>query len=143
MVVANPITSIKTYLLTISAITALVGTRIYGEEIPFDATDEVDLPPTIVLDNAGKRDLWGASNMDVSGFRVTTRCYAPTLLQASDLDLLVYAAMKSINRWAVAGVGGLHYATQESGPRMLRDPDTKWPYSVSSYMLMVGEVVNA
>jgi hypothetical protein len=142
MVVANPITSLKAYLLTVSAITAEVGTRIYGEEIPQDIAD-IDIPSTIVLDNAGKRDVWGASNMDVSGFRVTTRCYAPTLLEASDLDLLVYAAMKTINRWAAIGYGGLHYATQESGPRMLRDPDTKWPYAVSSYMLMVGEVVNA
>lgn len=143
MTIADPITTLRAYLVTQTTVTDVVTTRVFGEELPGDEAQNMPREAIVLATSGGRVRLGAASNMDVGNYSIAVRCYHKTLYEARALDRIVYEAMMAINRWAVVGQGGLHYAVQDSGPFVMRDPDTDWPFALSTYNVMTGEVVHA
>jgi len=143
MTVADPITTLRAYLLTVSSLSTEVGGRVFGEEVPSTETNSMPRKCLVLASSGGRMGLGAASNMDVGNIRIAVRSYASELYEARAIDRMVYEAMTAISRWSASGQGGLHYAVQESGPFVIRDPDTQWPFALSTYGLMTGEVVHA
>lgn len=143
MPIADPITTLRAYLLTQSTVTAVIVARIFGEELPGTEANSMPREAIVLATAGGRQGLGASSNMDVGNYSISVRCYHKTLYEARALDRIVHEAMNAINRWAVVGQGGLHYAIQESGPFVMRDPDTDWPFALSTYALMTGETIHA
>lgn len=140
--IPDPLLAVKAYLLADADVAALLGTRIWGEEVP---ASEVNAMPRhgLVIVHAGGRELFGGTRMDIGGMRISTRAYGPTYYDAQILDRAVYEAFKALHRYGATGQAGLYSVTQESGPFTQRDPSTDWPYALCTYVAMVGEVANA
>lgn len=142
MPIADPITTLRAYLLTQSTVTTVTN-RVFGEELPGSEAEHMPRETIVLATSGGRAGLGASSNMDVGNYAIAVRCYQKTLYEARALDRIVFEAMMAINRWAVVGQGGLHYAVQDSGPFVMREPETDWPFALSTYNVMTGEVIHA
>lgn len=130
MTVPDPLTLVRTYLLTVSAVTTIASTRIYGESIP--AGDAVSMPRAcVVLASAGGPATEWLRTIDS---RIDVRCYGATPLAARTLAWAVYDAMAWLTKRTIS-TGKLYKAEPELAPIALIDPDTDWPYAVMSLLV--------
>lgn len=137
----SPIAALIEYLNADVTIAEEVGDRVFGGEIPSDRDE--DMPePTIVVKRAGGLDIIGQGYQDYGDIRVDVLCYAATPFAAEELALAVQPALKQMRR-TVYDDCVLHWARKSGGTLPLRDPDTDWPLVVSSWQVLVGEIVAA
>lgn len=130
MAVPDPLTLVRTYLLTVSAVTTLTSTRIYGETIP--AADATSMPRAcVVLSSAGGPATDWLRTLES---RLDVRCYGATPLAARTLAWTVYDALAWLTKRTIS-TGKLYKAEPELAPLSLVDPDTDWPYAVMSLLV--------
>ena len=137
MAIPNPTLSIIAVLKEDSPVSALVSTRVFGEELPNGETNNMPRPCIVIASNGGRFD---NDLLQVAVYRFQVRSYGATLEQAANLDFAVYDALKHLIRWGSLGMAGILTVSVESGPFLTRDPDTRWPYSMTLYRAIVGEV---
>lgn len=116
-------------------VAALVGTRVYGGDIP---RSEASSTPRklMILRYAG-----GAANNDfveLTEPRVDMICYGETPQAADQVRRAGHDVMKTLNRQAQSNVL-LHRANHSGGPIPFRDPDTDAPASMNSYDVLAAE----
>jgi hypothetical protein len=129
------IEAVVAYLKSDAGVAALVGTRVYGGELP--RSQAATMPQgTVVVSPAGG-GLLGLSGNDYGDSRVDIDCYSTTPHQAYKLNLAVYDAMKAIRR-RKQGTALLHWSRPSSTGATGRDTD--WPITVSSYQVLAAEV---
>jgi hypothetical protein len=121
---------IRAYLASVSAITALVGTRIYASQ-NLPAGYKVSIGPAILLAPRGGGQDYSSKVLTPS---VQFRCYAATETLARQVSSALYAALNDH-----AG-GGFKYARLDEGtyPTLLSEPDTNWPYMLSFYQFSMA-----
>ena len=132
----DPIAALVTFLKADAAVAALVGTRVYGGELP---RSEVDLMPRAVVVVKPAGGPGGRAYMKFAQPRIDVDCYAATVPDSWVVHLAVRDALKHMRR-NVTGTVLLHSADVSSDGVTARDPDTDWPVTVSSYLLSVAEV---
>jgi hypothetical protein len=131
----NPLTAVRALLLGDAGVLTLAGARVYAGELP---KNQASLMPrqAVVVSYAGG----GGPASDVPVMRpvIDVTCYGATGLQATTLYLAARAALRGLRREFLAD-SLLHSAVELSGPLEIRDPDTTWPYTWSSWRIIAGD----
>lgn len=119
-------------------VAALVGTRVYGGELP--NADNVFMPRACVTltPAGGVADRFGY--VDLAEPRVDVRCFGSTPHQSYAVHRAVHGVLKNMRR-NVQGDTMLHSARIEASASTLRDPDTEWPMTLSSWQVLASEKV--
>ncbi len=142
MTIPNPIVALKTFLEADVTLAALVGTDIFGGELPDTETESMP-KPCVVIAPAGSPAGPGAnSNLSFMSLRLDMKCYGTTPLLAWTVYLAVRDALKGLES-AVHDTVLLYDASIESGPFNLRDADLQWPLVLGTFNLRVSETVVA
>lgn len=139
MPLPDVLVGIRQYLLTDADVASLVSERIFGEELtPEQAAAEVQ--KCITLKTAG--GLGNQSPLDVNRTRIDVRCYGESPYEARQVYLTVYSALKGMASHIETDIKLLS-AYHDGGPYSMRDPDTRWPFTLSSWMIMSREATIA
>jgi hypothetical protein len=135
MTIANPLTAVRAHLLNDADLRTLASTRVYAGELP--KTEASNMPrQAVVVTLAGGAG--PASDVPIMQIVIDVTCYGATGLQATSLYLATRAALRALRR-DLAADSLLHSAVELTGPRELRDPDTDWPLTWSSWRVIASE----
>ena len=121
---------IRTHVLTISAVTALVGSRVYAGE---------DVPPAGVLPGDGDCITFnvrgGLADYDDALLNpsVQFKCYSTSALNANTLYRALYDGLQNSY-----GANVTHVECEAIG-QTLREPETEWPYVLSFWRFMLRQ----
>ena len=133
------INALMTHLLTVTAVTDLVGARIWGGEIP---PDEIKAMPrkAIILRYAGGLEEFRTHREQKP--RLIIFSYGEGYRQAGQVDGAVADVLIEINRLDIADtlIYSVGYA---GGPRQLKEPDTGWRYVTRTATVRAGECSTA
>lgn len=132
----NVILALKEILLESSSVTALAGQNIYDYELP-ELVDDVMAQKSVVIQPAGGPG--GPAQLAIQNPRITVRCYGETSSLAAQLDNAVYEVLKFLPP-TVAKNTYIHGCIPSVAGITLRDPDLRWPYSVSSYIVRASDL---
>lgn len=135
MSIPNPLTALRGHLLSDPDVLALAGTRIYAGELPKGEADNMPRYAVVATLAGGSGP---ASDVPVMYVTVDVTCYGATGLQATTLYLAARSALRTLRREMLSD-SLLHSAVELSGPLELRDPDTHWPFTWSSWRVVAGE----
>lgn len=136
MVIPDPVTALCAYLRSDAELTVLVGTKVFGAELP--ENQNAAMPQRcVVLRRAGGGFLTGGY-LRAGDFRLDCFCYGPTPYEAARVNLAVQEALKQMRR-NVQGTALLHWANPSGGGINLRDPDAEWPLVFSSWQVFASE----
>lgn len=134
--VADPIAALIKFLQSDADVDAACADRVYGAELPQSSVRF--MPRTsVVLQPAGGSDGQG-SYLQVGEMRIDIWCYGTTPLTAFDLYRAVHGALKQMRR-NLQGQTVLHWAKVGASSRSVRDPETEWPATWSSWVVMWSE----
>jgi len=113
------------------------GFRIFGQEIPLKTSEGV-IPPTVcVRHGEGQGDFGGYVPLEKLGFIVA--CTAESAARADELRRAVANCLKNYRRHVIQNVL-IHSYSQVGSPRYTRDPDTEWPYALTTWKCVASEV---
>jgi hypothetical protein len=135
MAIPNPLTAVRTHLLSNPDVLTLAGTRIYAGELPKGEADNMPRCAVVATLAGGGGP---ASDLPIMYVTVDVTCYGATGLQATTLYLAARSALRTLRREMLSD-SLLHSAVELSGPLELRDPDTHWPFTWSSWRVVAGE----
>jgi hypothetical protein len=136
MSIPNPLLALRLYLLYDPAVSALALERVYAGELPKAEADNMPRYAVVATLAGGSGPASDAPIMQVT---VDIACYGATVMQATGLYLAVRAALRTLRRATDDGEALLHSAVEIAGPMELRDPETKWPLTWSSWRILAGE----
>ena len=130
------ITALITYLGTQSGVTDLVGTRIYGGELP--EADVSEMPrKCVILRSAGGIEEFRTAR--IQSQRIDVFSYGDGYLAAGQVDQAVADALIAIRRNEVEST--ILHSAGDGGAFQLKEPDTGWRYIVRTATIKVGETV--
>ena len=135
MTIANPLTAVRSHLLNDADLRTLASTRVYAGELPKSEADNMPRQSVVVTLAGGAGP---ASDVPIMQIVIDVTCYGATGLQATSLYLATRAALRTLRR-DLAADSLLHSAVELSGPMELRDPDTDWPLTWSSWRVVASE----
>ena len=135
MSIPNPLTALRSHLLDDPDLRTLTGPRIYAGELPKSEADNMPRYAVVATLAGGGGP---ASDVPIMYVTVDVTCYGATGLQATTLYLAARAALRTLRR-EMQSESLLHSAVELSGPLELRDPDTHWPFTWSSWRVVAGE----
>ena len=135
MSIANPLTAVRSHLLNDAGVLLLAGVRVYSGELPKSEADNMPRQAVVVTLAGGGGP---ASDVPIMQIVVDVTCYGATGLEATTLYLAARAALRTLRREMLSD-SLLHSAVEVSGPLELRDPDTHWPFTWSSWRVVAGE----
>ena len=128
----DPLAGIITHLKTISAITTLTSTRIFGQELP--RSEAANMPVgAAVLVSAG-----GLGSIEFTRYRVyrlDCRSYGETPKLAMDVHMAIDEELTTNLIRKEASDTYFYNASLDGGPLALRDPDADWPFVQASYLI--------
>lgn len=110
-----------------AGVSAIVGTHVWGEEVPANAGN--DPRPFVTIRELGVRREKRTPVMQV---RVSVLCVAKTHQLASALYGAVSDALHNQGPRVNSGVG-IWRSSEESGGQTLIDPQLRWPQKVAIY----------
>ncbi len=132
-----------TLLKADSTISALIGTRIFGEELP--ETETVNMPrQCIVIQHAGSRR--GNSYIDIKKIRLDFFCYGVTLKEAGEVHRTLESVLRDLER-TVTSSTVLYQAEHSAGPFYARNREaafltnTNWPMLVDTWLIKMQETI--
>lgn len=133
----DPVTALVSFLKADTDVAALTGGRVFGSELP--DSQNANMPrAAVVCRQAGSPNTYGGGYQDFGDIRVECRCYSSTPYEAVRVSRAVYGALKMMRR-NIQGSTILHWARPAGGMQTLRDPDTEWPFSMSSWQILAAE----
>lgn len=139
---ADPIGALVAYLKADGDTAALVGARVFAAELP-DDDPAINLKAgpvkAVVVRYAGGPQQIGQGYARYGDFRADVLCYGETPHEAAKAHVAAHVALKQLRRTGQAGTV-LHWCRPAGGPLSLRDPDTEWPYVMSAWQVLAGEV---
>lgn len=125
-------------LLADSSVVALVGARVYGEELPRNLRQSESTPDaSLVVKISGGIDLGGYNPL--ARPRIDLLAYGPTPIACRAVLFTAHAVLKYVKNAISAGVN-IYSASPLSLPNGFREPNTEWPIATSSWELFVSEV---
>lgn len=129
MTIPDPIQEIRTLLLADADVASLVGTNVFGDELPESVRETMPAPVVVLLDAGGP----GRVSMNLyRRTRIDTLCYGQTLSQSAQLHRYVREVLETMDR----PTGTLFTAETSSDGTNRRDPVTQWPLCIASYLVM-------
>lgn len=134
------IDALRRYLLADPDVSELVGTRVFGGELPSGQASSMPRHAVVIRYSGGGS--LGGGHQEYSDKRVDVRCYGSTIYEADRLWRSVGPALQALQREVHADCL-LHWARRGGGPIDLRDPDTDWPFIFSSWQVLSSDRVAA
>ena len=133
---SDPVAAIVALLKADAGVSALVSTRVFGEELP--QAQAADMPRKgVVIRSAGGVSPVGGT-LRHTGRRVDAICWGETPYEAGRINRAVFCALKEVRRERIALDAGavlIHWIEDASGPLSLRDADTSWPAVTQSFQI--------
>ena len=126
------------HLKTDSALSALVGARIYGDELPRDDTDNMPRKAVVLTPGGGGIPPYAQATMPLEAQRFDVFCYGETLFQANAVRRAVHGALRAMQRVTISSVL-LHWARPAGGRITGLDSVTQWPVTWNSWQVMSDE----
>jgi hypothetical protein len=127
---ADPVAALVAYLKADAGVAALVGTRIFGLELP--AAEASAMPrKAVVLQASGGAPLVGGY-LEHTAQRIDAFAYGETPYEAERVRRAVFDSLKQLRR-AVAASTLIHWVEDAGGFSTQRDPDGGWPVSFQSF----------
>ena len=150
---ADAIAATVALLQSEPTVTTLAGDYIYGTEAPDDPALNAAMPTyAVVVQPVGGSGPQDASYLPVDGQRIDVNCYGATPYRARLMARAVHAVLQAVARRTVtydeAGdesdsaddVSVLIHAYMKSGGFIaLREPETRWPRVLRSYVCIYSE----
>ena len=138
MTMPNPLQGVVVYLVGVPEVFTATGGRVFGSELPKVEASNMPRPAVVVSLVGG-----GGPASDAPEMRATVdvACYGATPKGATDVYLVVREALRGLRRSTNANAL-LHTAVELSGPMEMRDEETRWPLTWSSWRVVVGERVS-
>lgn len=145
---ADPITATIALLAGRAAISAAVGTDVYGEELPDSDSFVGSMPKAaIVVQSSGGIGPGDGTYLRLGGQRIDVDAYAPSMYEARRLARIAHEELKAVRRETVTynDEDGnpvsvlIHGYTVSSGFVALREPVTRWPRFSRSYVAVYAE----
>lgn len=119
-------------------VAALCDGHVYGgTAIPRAAVRRMPANAVVIAYSGGVGAL-GVGAQSWGDVRVDARSYGPSEQGAGVVFRAVYTALKGFERKVFADML-LHWARPVGGPLQLRDPDTDWPFILTSWQVLAGE----
>lgn len=135
--IQDGIGALITYLTAQSAISTLLGTRVFGLEVPASEAD--DMPrKAIVINNAG--GIGEASSIDVYQHRFDFICYGETPFEAYEVWRTLRTELRDMER-NVTSSTFLYNAVHSAGPFSFRDQPTTWPVTIDTWLVMIQDTI--
>lgn len=148
MTMTDPIAAGVAYLKGIAAVTTEVpAARIFGTELPAEQADDMPRKAIVLVPAGGGGGPGDNSYLRLDLQRIDAHSYGGTPFQARIVARQVHEAFKLLQRRVVTYTDYdgstakvlLHSAAVGGGFVALRDPDTKWPSVLRSYVLLYAE----
>jgi hypothetical protein len=136
--VPDHIEALRLFLRANTEIAALISGRAFAGEIPSGEQKSMPRAAILVVPAGGGQGI-GSGYANIGDQRADVFCYGATPKSANDLWRVVYPTLKQLRR-AVFAECLLHWARKGGGPMPVRDPKTDWPYTFSSWQVLVSEV---
>lgn len=139
MAAVAPLPAIVAFLKADSAVAALVGTKVFGGELP--QREAANMPQDcIVVTHVGGTPApgIGSSHVPITRSRFDFKCYGASILSAQTLYAAVNDALKQTYR-VVFNDTFIYNAVMEGGPRSEREGDTQWPFTFATYQIAVSD----
>ena len=118
-----------------SGVSALVGDRVFGTELPDDQGQKLSRRCVVVSASGGAGA--GAGSRSRAHWipnRLDAKCYGKTPYEADQVHNAVYRVMTQLERTVVGDVAVMD-AVVAGGPLPGRDGDADWPYTLGVYMV--------
>ncbi len=134
---ADITTALVTFLKADGPLAALVGTRVFGVELP---PAEASLMPrrAVVLQPSGGSTLTEGGYVEHTAQRFDVFSYGETPFEVEKVRRAVFDALKALRRSVTSSVL-IHWCDPAGGFANLRDPDTKWPINFQSFQAFFAE----
>ncbi len=135
--IQDVISALVTYLKAQSDISTLLGTKVFGLELPKSESVSMPHKAIVIVDSGSVR---AADYSDISNARLDFRCYGKTPFAAR----LVYRTLTPILRdleKSVTGATFLYSAVHTSGPYPVRDVETDWSVTIDTWMVAMQETI--
>ena len=130
--------ALRTYLLTDSALTALVGTRIYPTRLKRDESDDQPRKAVALRPGGGAPPTFARAGSPLEVQRIDCLCYGETEYEADRVRRALRGALRDLGRSAHNNTQ-LHWALPAGGKATGVDPDTEWPVTWESWQVMADE----
>lgn len=130
---SDPIGALVQVLLSDTAVAAIVGTRVFGSELPNEIAAAMPVAALVVAPSGGA-SLTGASNADADTQRIDLIAYAATPRDADQLRAVAAQRLFRIERETIAGTL-IHWVNRAGGFSQARDRDGHWPQSFQSFQI--------
>ncbi len=127
----NIISALRVFLLADAGVNALVGTRVFGVELP--ASEALLMPrQCVVIQPSGGASFQPGSYIDHDYQRVDVFSYGETPFEADTLRDAVSDALRDLRRGKVGGTL-IHWVQTAGGWTSNRDADLDWPMAFQSF----------
>jgi len=120
---------VMSYLRTVTALTALVGTRIYGLRLPESPT-----LPAVVFQARGGQANPEIPDLAAPSYQFT--CWGGTQREARQVYRALYDGLQGLSNQAV-GDNMIVSAVEEVQGQEMIDPDTEWHFVLTFFSLLV------
>ena len=135
--IQDAVGALATYLKAQAAISSLLGTRVYGLEVP--KADAVSMPrKCIVINNAG--GIGEASDLDVYQHRFDFLCYGETTFEAYETWRTLRTELRDLTK-NVTSATTLYSAIHSAGPFSFRDQPTHWPVTLDTWLVRIQDTI--
>ena len=131
----SPITAVVAFLLADADVAGQVSTRGFGGELPRDESVSMPRKCFVVRYAGGPPD---STQMEVNRTRMDIWHYGATPLEAEQVRLATYQALKLTRRVVIASTIILS-TVKEAGPITLRDPDGDWPLTIDTWGVIAAD----
>ncbi|MCP5004697.1 MAG: hypothetical protein GY941_12280 [Planctomycetes bacterium] len=135
--IQDVISALIIYLKAQSDISTLLGTRVFGLELPKSESVSMPLKAIVIVDSGSVR---AADYSDISNARLDFRCYGETPFEAR----LVYRTLTPLLRELEKSVTDstfLYSAVHTAGPFPFRDTETDWPVTIDTWLVSMQETI--
>lgn len=135
---ADPVAAVVAILLADAGITARVGARGFGGELPADEADDMPRPAFVVRASGGS-SLTGDSYAEHDSQRVDLFAFGRTPAEAAALADLCALTLRRVERQVAAGAV-VHWVKSAGGYSSGREPVTDWPRAWRSFQVFYALV---
>ena len=141
--IVDVVAAVRSYLLGVPEVAGLVGTDVYGAELPRGLVDAMPRKVLVLRPSGGVTA--GPGVRDYTALmqpRLDVLHYGETPYEALRLERAVRAALGTLDRVVAAQVL-LHAAIPAGGPITFRDGETDWPLVVEAWTVLAATVAAA
>lgn len=137
--ITDPLGAIVSLLEADADVSALIGTRIYGGELPAAQAQYMPRQCMVLQYSGSGESTTGRKDWSRHGsMRIDVWCYGKNFFEADQVRRTVHPVLKEVGR-TYQGSVLLHSINHSAGPIQFRDPETKWPVVINTYSVFYAE----